>query len=274
MSINSYIRFGISKSGYYFLDFIPKDDIDRYLYRLKFYRVHYKVYKVVSRNQKLNITKQEVCYIIFFQIEKELRDKLKEAYGFIDKREYSIPESKDLICFLMGNQYVIACNKNLSNQIKNYFNQHTGFAYKLFFIDNYAIFMPTICLFDVIFEDINHSIGIANEDNSNEQKKEELLKLRNSIDKYNFECPGIHSTLRNEQIDPVFDAIESGLKDLPDGERLSIHLSSFTDDTVRQQQLQDLSDIAPNKELQYLLMGERCRTQQLTNQGIRYNSCR
>jgi hypothetical protein len=56
---------------------------------------------------------------------------------------------------------------------------------------------------------------------------------------------------------------------LPDGERLSIHLSSFTDDTVRQQQLQDLSDIAPNKELQYLLMGERCRTQQLTYQGVR-----
>jgi hypothetical protein len=102
--------------------------------------------------------------------------------------------------------------------------------------------------------------------------------LRKGVDnfliQFGFECPGIHSTLRNEQIDPVFDAIESGLKDLPDGERLSIHLSSFTDDTVRQQQLQDLSDIAPNKELQYLLMGERCRTQQLTNQGIRYNSCR
>jgi hypothetical protein len=97
--------------------------------------------------------------------------------------------------------------------------------------------------------------------------------LRKGIDNYciqfGFECAGIHSTLRSEQIDPVFDAIESGLKDLPSGERLTIHLSSFTNDTARQQQLKNLIDIAPNKELQYLLMGERCRTQQLTIQGVR-----
>ena len=97
--------------------------------------------------------------------------------------------------------------------------------------------------------------------------------LRKSADNFmihfGFECTGIHSTLRAEQIDPVFDAIESGLKDLPEGERLTIHLSSFTDDSSRQQQLKDLSDRAPNEELQYLLMGERCRTQQLTKLGIR-----
>ncbi|WP_371259642.1 hypothetical protein [Calothrix sp. 336/3] len=76
--------------------------------------------------------------------------------------------------------------------------------------------------------------------------------LRKGVDnfliQFGFECPGIHSTLRSKQIDPVFDAIESGLKDLPDGERLTIHLSSFTNDSLRQQQLKDLSDIAPNKE--------------------------
>jgi hypothetical protein len=97
--------------------------------------------------------------------------------------------------------------------------------------------------------------------------------LRQSVDnfliQFGFECAGIHSTLRTEQIDPVFDAIESGLKDLPEGERLTIHLSSFTDDTTRQQQLKNLSDRAPNQELQYLLIGERCRTQQLTIQGVR-----
>ncbi|BAY93643.1 MULTISPECIES: hypothetical protein [unclassified Tolypothrix] len=97
--------------------------------------------------------------------------------------------------------------------------------------------------------------------------------LRKGVDnfliQFGFECTGIHSTLRSEQIDPVFDAIESGLKDLPSSERLTIHLSSFTNDTSRQQQLKNLSDIAPTKELQYLLMGERCRTQQLTIQGVR-----
>ncbi|MGB3651946.1 MAG: hypothetical protein WBA41_12150 [Rivularia sp. (in: cyanobacteria)] len=50
---------------------------------------------------------------------------------------------------------------------------------------------------------------------------------------------------------------------------LTIRLSSFTDDTSRQQQLQNLSSTAPNKELQFLLMGERCRTQQLTEKGVR-----
>jgi hypothetical protein len=97
--------------------------------------------------------------------------------------------------------------------------------------------------------------------------------LRKGVDnfliQFGFECTGIHSTLRNEQIDPVFDAIESGLKDLPEGERLTIHLSSFTDDSTRQQQLKQLSSTAPNTELQYLLMGERHRISQLTMQGIR-----
>ena len=97
--------------------------------------------------------------------------------------------------------------------------------------------------------------------------------LRKGIDNYliqfGFECTGVHSTLRTEQIDPVFNAIESGLKDLPPGERLTIRLSSFTDDTNRQQQLKKLSETAPNKELQFLLMGERCRTQQLTQKGVR-----
>lgn len=91
----------------------------------------------------------------------------------------------------------------------------------------------------------------------------------NFLIQFGFECAGIHSTLRTEQIDPIFDAIESGLKDLPEGERLTIHLGSFTDDSSRQQHLKQLTSSAPNKELQYLLMGERCRTQQLTKLGIR-----
>lgn len=87
--------------------------------------------------------------------------------------------------------------------------------------------------------------------------------------KFGFECRGIHHTLRTEQIDPVFDAIVSGLKDLPSEENLTINLSSFTDDISRQEQLQKLVDSAPNTELKYLLIGEKCRIQQLTQQGIR-----
>ncbi|MDF5722995.1 MAG: hypothetical protein PUP91_21480 [Rhizonema sp. PD37] len=93
--------------------------------------------------------------------------------------------------------------------------------------------------------------------------------LNNFMIHFGFDCAGIHATLRTEEIDPVFDAIESGLKDLPEGERLTIHLGSFTSDVQRQQELRDLSATALNKELQYLLMGERSRIQQLTLQGIR-----
>ncbi|BAZ19790.1 hypothetical protein NIES4073_06630 [Kalymmatonema gypsitolerans NIES-4073] len=42
-----------------------------------------------------------------------------------------------------------------------------------------------INLFDAIFEDIDNSTGIVNEDIGNEEKKEEVLKSRYLIDKYN-----------------------------------------------------------------------------------------
>lgn len=86
---------------------------------------------------------------------------------------------------------------------------------------------------------------------------------------FGFECRGIHSALRDDQVDPIFDALESGLKDFPMGEHLTIHMESFTSDAERQQQLSELIKTAPSKELQFLLMGERVRVKELTTQGIR-----
>lgn len=87
--------------------------------------------------------------------------------------------------------------------------------------------------------------------------------------RFGWECKGIHSTLRGEEIDPIFDALEAGLKDLPYSEELTIHLGSFTSDTERQAELENLASHAPNKELRYLLMGERARVRELTKRGIR-----
>jgi len=86
---------------------------------------------------------------------------------------------------------------------------------------------------------------------------------------FGFECRGIHSALRQEQVDPIFDALESGLKDFPEGEQMTIHMESFTFDAERQQQLAALVQTAPSKELQFLVMGERARVHELTAQGIR-----
>lgn len=86
---------------------------------------------------------------------------------------------------------------------------------------------------------------------------------------FGFECRGIHSALRTDQIDPIFDALESGLKDFPEAEQLTIHMGSFTSDMERQQQLAELIKVAPSPELQFLVMGERARVKELTQAGIR-----
>ncbi len=84
-----------------------------------------------------------------------------------------------------------------------------------------------------------------------------------------FTTKGIHTTLRPGEVDPVFDAVESGLKDLPDGESLTIQLGSFTDDSSRQLELDELISRTPSSELKFLLMGEKARTQELTRSGLR-----
>jgi hypothetical protein len=86
---------------------------------------------------------------------------------------------------------------------------------------------------------------------------------------FGFECRGIHSTLSTKQQNAVFDALESGLKDLPSGETMTIHFGSFSSDGDRQTQLSKVAAGAPSGRLKFLLFGEKQRTQELTKQGIR-----
>lgn len=86
---------------------------------------------------------------------------------------------------------------------------------------------------------------------------------------FGFECKGIHSNLKPEQQDAVFDALENGLKDLPHKESITIHFGSFRSDHDRQSYLDQLIDGAPSDRLKFLLYGQKKRVQQLKHQGVR-----
>ena len=86
---------------------------------------------------------------------------------------------------------------------------------------------------------------------------------------FGFDCRGIHTTLRPEQIDTICNNIEAGLKDIPGGEKLTFHLGSFTSETRRQQELASLVKQAASPNIKYLLMAERARIRELTKSGIR-----
>ncbi|MGK7878127.1 MAG: DUF87 domain-containing protein [Xenococcaceae cyanobacterium] len=86
---------------------------------------------------------------------------------------------------------------------------------------------------------------------------------------FGFDCKGIHVLQKPDQTQAALERLEAALKELPSGELLTFHLSSFCSDEKRQQQLKARRILSPNTELQCLTMGEQARTQELTNQGLR-----
>jgi hypothetical protein len=100
-----------------------------------------------------------------------------------------------------------------------------------------------------------------------------ILTKGNQKDKFcfvfGFECFGIHTTLRKDEINTICNNIEAGLKDLPGSESITFHLSSFADDKIRQEELASLIQKTPSLDIQYLLTSERARVQTLTRSGIR-----
>ena len=84
---------------------------------------------------------------------------------------------------------------------------------------------------------------------------------------FGFRCRGIHTTLKEEQKDPTFDAIESGLKDIPVGETMTIHLSSFSTASDRMDELKRLYEGTEIPQLKFLIYGERERVKELQREG-------
>jgi len=79
---------------------------------------------------------------------------------------------------------------------------------------------------------------------------------------FSWESKGIHTTLSSEQESSIFDAIQSGLKNIPDREKLTVYFGSVSSNSDRQQQLQELYDRADTQQLKFLVMGEKQRVQE------------
>ncbi len=127
MIVNKNIKFGISRKGIHYLVNIPIEQIDRYWGRLNSYEnVKYRTLKSIKSEQK--------CDIYFLDIDKNLRNKLKVFYGFIDERRYSLPISEKVFYFSDRRQYFIICPRVLpesKKQIDQYLKQHKVFDDRL-----------------------------------------------------------------------------------------------------------------------------------------------
>lgn len=123
------------------------------------------------------------------------------------------------------------------------------------------------------FEDIIYLAGICDLNLGGRKGVGALiLKRKDDIQiKFCFDCLGIHINLPNEQILPIFDGIEAGLKEIPEKEFLTIHLGSFTSDYARQQELKNIENQCEIDQLKLLVRSERLRIKELTKQGIRQN---
>ena len=121
------------------------------------------------------------------------------------------------------------------------------------------------------FEDFNTLAGFAQISLKGRNVGAALLqKSRNRFCfVFGFHTNGIHDTLRPEQISTTLRNFESALKELPTGERLTLHLSSFTSDSDRQTELNQLMAKAASPELRLLLMSEKARAQALKDSGTR-----
>ncbi|MHC0067394.1 hypothetical protein ACWATR_31530 [Nostoc sp. UIC 10890] len=123
------------------------------------------------------------------------------------------------------------------------------------------------------FEDIIHLAGICDLNLGGRHGVGALIlkKGENIQIKFCFDCLGIHSNLESEQMLPIFEGIEAGLKEIPEGENLTIHLGSFTSDYDRQQELSKLETNCSQDQLKLLIRSERLRTKELTQSGTRKN---
>ncbi|MBW4566203.1 MAG: hypothetical protein KME32_35070, partial [Mojavia pulchra JT2-VF2] len=123
------------------------------------------------------------------------------------------------------------------------------------------------------FEDVVNLAGICEMELGGRKGIGALIiqKKGNIQIKFAFDCLGIHPNLAAEQIVPIFEGIEGGLKEIPSGERLTIHFGSFTSDETRQREISLIEVQCPLEPIKLLLRSERMRIRKLTQMGVRKN---
>jgi hypothetical protein len=86
-----------------------------------------------------------------------------------------------------------------------------------------------------------------------------------------WKCAGIPPLLRDDRIDTIFDNIENGFKNMPDGDTLTFHFKNTNSDEIAQETLDGILSEIPSEErlTKALVVSQKKRTQVLSKKGIR-----
>lgn len=88
---------------------------------------------------------------------------------------------------------------------------------------------------------------------------------------FGFRTQGLHNILYRSEITNIASALEEGLKDLPAGEKLTIHNYCYSSDRTFQQELSQIADNCSLTPISILVRNQQQRIQELTVNGTRQN---
>ncbi|KPQ33321.1 MAG: AAA-like domain [Phormidesmis priestleyi Ana] len=84
---------------------------------------------------------------------------------------------------------------------------------------------------------------------------------------FGFECLAIHDNLKDAQVERIITPLRQGMKEMKG--TATFHMESFSEDKSRQQYLDSIISQSKSPETQVILLSEKKRTQELTQDGIR-----
>jgi|GEM_PF-156745 len=120
------------------------------------------------------------------------------------------------------------------------------------------------------FEDALALVGFLEYDMRNRQVGAYLLKNNQQYRfVFAFECTGLHPTLSDAELRGIMNRLENGMKDMPFGESLTFHYSSFRTGDDRLDYLKFLLSKTKSKIIQLIIIYEIKRIKELVERGVR-----